>query len=120
VLVDALHAARSGTTLDDIAAIPRGQLHYAQICDAPLGGPFTLEELLHTARQQRLLPGEGGIDLVRLFARLPDELPVSVEIPHHLRVPALGVEEWARQALAASRAVLRDRARGQEQTHDPA
>jgi len=106
ILVDALHAARSSTTLDDIAALPRQHLHYAQICDAPLGGPFTLHELLHTAREERLLPGEGGIDLRRLFACLPADLPVSVEIPHHLRVPPLGALEWARQALAASRAVL--------------
>lgn len=106
VLVDALHAARSSTTLDDIAAIPRSQLHYAQICDAPLGGPFTVEELLHTARQERLLPGEGGIGLARIFAQLPESLPVSVEIPHHLRMPQLGAREWARQALAATRAVL--------------
>ena len=106
VLVDALHAARSSTTLDDIGALPTAHLHYAQICDAPLGGPFTLEELLHTARQERLLPGEGGIDLRRLFARLPPELPLSVEIPHHLRLPQLGELAWARQALAASRAVL--------------
>jgi len=106
VLVDALHAARSSTTLDDIAAIPRSQLHYAQICDAPLGGPFTVEELLYTARQARLLPGEGGIGLARLFAQLPESLPVSVEIPHHLRMPQLGAREWARQALVASRAVL--------------
>lgn len=106
VLVDALHAARSSTTLDDIAAVPRSQLHYAQICDAPLGGPFTLQELLHTAREERLLPGEGGIDLARLFAQLPDTLPVSIEIPHHRRMPQLGVAEWVRQALVASRAVL--------------
>jgi len=106
ILVDALHAARSSTTLDDIAAMPRSQLHYAQICDAHTGGPFTVEELLHTARQERLLPGEGGIRLARMFAQLPESLPVSVEIPNHLRMPQLGVREWARQALAASRAVL--------------
>jgi sugar phosphate isomerase/epimerase len=106
VLVDALHAARSSTTLDDIAALPRAHLHYAQICDAPLGGPFTLAELLHTARLERLLPGEGGIDLRRLFAQLPDDLPVSVEIPHHTRVPQCGELDWARQALQASMAVL--------------
>jgi sugar phosphate isomerase/epimerase len=106
VLVDALHAARSSTTLDDIAAVPRSQLHYAQICDAPVGGPYTVEELLHTARQERLLPGEGGINLTGIFSRLPDGLPVSIEIPHHLRQPQLGAREWARQALAASRAVL--------------
>ena len=37
ILVDALHFGRSTTTLDDIRAIPRELLHYAQICDAVPG-----------------------------------------------------------------------------------
>lgn len=106
VLVDALHVARSATTLADLAAVPRHQLHYGQICDAPAGGPFTVEELIHTARLERLLPGEGGIDLAGIFGQLPPAMPLSVEIPHHVRMPQLGVREWARQALAASRAVM--------------
>src|SRR4051794_15643560 len=63
VLVDALHYARSSTSLADIAAIPRHRLHYIQICDAPAEVPATTEGLIHTARCERLLPGEGGIDL---------------------------------------------------------
>ncbi|WP_432257306.1 sugar phosphate isomerase/epimerase family protein [Cupriavidus sp. TMH.W2] len=110
ILVDALHVARSGTTLDDLRALPRELLHYAQICDAPgsaqLGRAFTVEEMIHTARCERLLPGEGGIDLKGLFAALPADLPVSVEVPHEIRLPKAGQAEWARQALAASRAVL--------------
>ncbi len=106
VLVDALHVSRSRTTPQDIAALPRALLHYAQICDAPVGGPYTVQALIHTARQERLLPGEGAIDLKGLFAALPVDLPVSIEIPHHVRMPTLGAVEWARQALAASRAVL--------------
>jgi sugar phosphate isomerase/epimerase len=106
VLVDALHVARSGTTLADIAGIPRRHLHYAQICDAPAAGPTTLEGLLHTARAERLLPGEGGIGLAGLFAALPADLPVSVEIPSDTRIAALGAEEWARRALVASRSLL--------------
>ncbi len=108
VLVDALHFARSATTLADIAAITRRWLHYAQICDAPAAIPATEEELIHTARQERLLPGEGGIDLRGLFTTLPGDLPVSVEVPNYLRVPQLGEREWARQALAAARALLDD------------
>jgi len=108
VLVDALHYARSATTLADIAALPPRSLHYAQICDAPAEAPRTDEGLIHAARQERLLPGEGGIDLHGLFAALPAELPVSVEVPNYLRVPRLGEREWARQALAAARAVLGD------------
>jgi sugar phosphate isomerase/epimerase len=106
VLVDALHVARSSTSLADIAALAGGTLHYAQICDAPAGGPYTLDELIHTARLERLLPGEGGIALAQMFGLLPQTLPISVEIPHHVRQQSLGAHEWARQALAASRAVL--------------
>ena len=106
VLVDALHFARSATSLADIAAIPRHRLHYAQICDAPSETPPTVEGLIHTARCERLLPGEGGIDLAGVFGSLPKDLPISVEIPNDKRVPAIGGEEWARRALAASKATL--------------
>lgn len=106
VLVDSLHVGRSTTTLDDLRAIPRSMLNYAQICDATPGTHFTDQQLIHTARCERLLPGEGSIDLVGIFDALPRDLPVSVEIPHDLRKPELGVEEWSRQALSASRAVL--------------
>lgn len=106
VLVDALHAGRSRTTLADIAAIPAARLSYAQICDAPGDIPATDEGLIHTARQARLLPGEGGIDLVGIFSQLPTDLPVSVEVPHLERASQLGVREWARQALAATHRIL--------------
>ncbi|MBN9444367.1 sugar phosphate isomerase/epimerase [Bosea sp. (in: a-proteobacteria)] len=106
VLVDALHAGRSRTTLADLAAIPAGRLSYAQICDAPGEIPATDEGLIHTARQARLLPGEGGIDLVGIFSQLPAELPISVEVPHLERTARLGVREWARQALDTARATL--------------
>lgn len=106
VLVDAVHVARSATSLADIAAIPRERLHYTQICDAPAEIPATVEGLLHTARSERLLPGEGGIDLIGLLATLPGDLPISVEIPNEKQVAGLGAEEWARRALAASKRTL--------------
>ena len=113
VLVDALHWARSASSLADVEAIPRTRLHYAQICDAPAGIPNTDAELIHTARAARLLPGEGGIDLVALFAALPRDLPISIEIPNDARIAAIGVETWARQALAATKAVMANSRRAQ-------
>jgi sugar phosphate isomerase/epimerase len=106
VLVDALHFARSATSLDDIAALPAARLSYAQICDAPAEIPDTVEGLIHTARLERLLPGEGGIDIVSLFARLPAALPVSVEVPNEKGVAAFGAEEWARRALETTKRQL--------------
>ena len=109
ILVDALHAARSATTPADLAEIPRAMLSYAQLCDAPGEIPTTQQGLIHTARCARLLPGEGGIDLVGTLAQLPVDLPLSLEIPNEERLPALGAEEWGRRALAAARIIVAKR-----------
>jgi len=106
ILVDALHFARSGCRLEQLDDIPREWLHYAQMCDGAVPGPTTNEGLIFDARCERLLPGEGGIDLRALFKRLPPDIAVSIEIPSESRAPAMGYPEWARQALAATLAVL--------------
>ncbi len=106
VLVDALHFARSASTLAEVAALPRERLHYAQVCDGLVPGPTTNEGLIFDARCARLLPGEGGIGLKALFDALPADLPVSIEVPHDVRAPAMGYEAWARAAFDAARRVL--------------
>ncbi len=102
ILVDALHFGRSSTTLDDIRSIPRELLHYAQMCDAQAGTHFTTEQMIHTARCERLLPGEGNIDLKGLLDALPADLPVSVEIVNSEREAATTPMRWAAICLAAS------------------
>jgi sugar phosphate isomerase/epimerase len=85
-------------------------LHYAQLCDAPtaaqIGRPFTVEEMVHTARCARLFPGEGGIDVKGLFAALPAQLPVSVEVVNFEREQAMTPLAWARECLRVSRDFL--------------
>lgn len=105
LLLDALHFARSGSKLEDIARIPRQWLHYAQICDGP-SQPADTQALIQTARAERLLPGEGEIDLAAIWERLPQDLPVSVEIPHLKRMAEMGVERWAIAAREASQRTL--------------
>ena len=106
ILVDALHFARGANTLADIDTLPRQTLHYAQICDGPADAPPTFEGLIHAARCERLLPGEGGLGLVSLFKHLPAGLPVCIETPSDTRAPVLGWAEWVRQAANATRKVL--------------
>ena len=103
ILVDALHFGRSTTTLDDIRAIPRQLLHYAQICDAQAGLNFTVEQMIHTARCERLLPGDGTIDIKGLFDTLPTDLPVSVEVVNFDCEARTPPATWAAECLAASR-----------------
>ncbi len=108
LLVDALHFGRSTSSLQDIAAVPRALLHYAQIADGVAGLDFSVEQMIHTARSERLLPGEGTIDLKGLFAALPQDLPISVEVVNHPRLRDMGVQAWARLCLEKSRQVLGD------------
>jgi sugar phosphate isomerase/epimerase len=103
ILVDALHAARSTTSLADIASLPHCYMNYLQICDAPSKIPATKAELIHTARCARLLPGDGGIELKTMFATLPQDLPISIEIPNDLLKAQLGIEEWSRRAINRAR-----------------
>lgn len=103
ILVDALHFGRSTTSLDDIRAIPRQLLHYAQICDAQAGMHFSTEDMIHTARCERLLPGDGTIDIRGLFAALPADLPISVEVVNFGREAHTPPANWAAECLARSR-----------------
>jgi sugar phosphate isomerase/epimerase len=106
ILVDALHAARSATSLADLRALPAGMLSYAQLCDAPAETPATDEGLIHTARFARLLPGDGGIDLAGIFAALPPELPISLEVPNQDLKRKHGVPAWVDLCRRSAEAVL--------------
>ena len=106
ILFDALHFGRSDTKLTDIDSMPSNLLHYAQICDAKGGQDFSTEELIMTAREQRLLPGEGDIDIQGLFKRLPKNIPISVELPNFIRSQSIGDKAWAKAALDASKRIF--------------
>ncbi|UEM17868.1 hypothetical protein J4G43_040290 [Bradyrhizobium barranii subsp. barranii] len=96
--------------LADIKAIPAKQLHYWQLCDGPAERPATTEQLIHAAREERMFPGEGGIDLVGLTQAMPDSLTISIEVPTVQLAKTVDAVTRARRALAAGRAVV-ERAR---------
>jgi sugar phosphate isomerase/epimerase len=110
VLVDALHFDRSQSALADLRTIPVHQLHYWQLCDGPAERPATTEQLIHAAREERMFPGEGGIDLVGLTQAMPDSLTISIEVPTVQLAKTVDAETRARRALAAGKAVF-ERAR---------
>ncbi|CAM5184577.1 Sugar phosphate isomerase/epimerase OS=Castellaniella defragrans OX=75697 GN=HNR28_003404 PE=4 SV=1 [Castellaniella defragrans] len=106
VLVDPLHFARSASTLDELAALPKSMIHYAQICDAPAGVPTEASELIHTARRARLPAGEGGIDLAAIFERIPSDTLISVEVPNDELRAGRSAEAWAAHCLETSKRLL--------------
>ncbi len=106
VIVDALHVSRSRTSNRQIEDIPAKWLHYAQICDGPAEIPETLEGLNFAARHERLMPGDGAIDLHGMFAALPAQLPIAVEIPNDKQSAGLSPAVWAERAKRATLNVL--------------
>jgi sugar phosphate isomerase/epimerase len=99
IIIDSLHFARSDSEISDIDATPSYLLHYAQICDAPATIPTTDEELIRDARTCRLIPGEGGIALKDIFSHLPNDLPISIEVPHEVRQAQMSPIEWAKLCM---------------------
>ena len=98
LLVDAIHFYRAGDRLEQLTAVPQRYLHYAQFCDARRGRPSEMQEIIRQARADRLMPGEGGLDLAGLLRALPAELPLSLEIPYARPMPALERARRAREA----------------------
>ena len=106
VLVDTLHAGRSATTLDELRAIPAEWIHYAQLSDAPVPPPGSEAEVIRQAREELLVPGEGGLDLVGQLASLPQSTPISLELPNEPRRRAAGTGAWLELLAAAARATF--------------
>jgi sugar phosphate isomerase/epimerase len=104
VLIDPIHFDRAGNVASQISSVAPEQLAYLQFCDAPAARPTQLEALLHQARAERLLPGQGGLDLRAILRAVPPNAPLSLEIP--MRTSPLPAVERARLALAATRRFL--------------
>jgi len=106
LLIDAFHLDRSGSRIEDIATLPHEWLRFAQLCDVPTIAPATMDDVVAEARAERRFPGEGGLDLVSLLRALPPKLPLSIEVPTQTLARTVGAVARARQALAATQAVL--------------
>ncbi len=103
ILVDTLHFARSRSLPALLRELPAPWFQYAHVCDAPAVSPQTVAGLIHTARHERLFPGEGGIDLRAILDALPAGIPWAVEVPNDALVARWGEREHLRRALQATR-----------------
>ena len=107
IVIDPIHFARGGDSFEDLARVPRKWLHYMQLCDAPAERPADAAGLQFQARYERMIPGEGGLDLPGLLRALPRDLPIAVEVPMTSLARTVGAVERARRLLAATQALLR-------------
>lgn len=103
VLLDALHFYRSDSRLEDLRDLDPRLLGSFQLCDAPAEPP---KDLAFEARNARLLPGQGDLDIHVLMDLLPANLPLGLEVPLTLAHPHLTHLERARMTVAATRRFL--------------
>jgi sugar phosphate isomerase/epimerase len=106
ILIDTLHFCRSRCSLEHLRSLPRSWFRFVQVCDAPAEAPKTKEELIHAARNERRLLGEGGLDVRSILACLPDDIPYSLEIPMSTLSRTLGPEVRAHMAILSARRYL--------------
>jgi sugar phosphate isomerase/epimerase len=106
ILVDALHFDRSRGRIEDLRRIPSQWLHYWQMCDGPAERPLMTEGLIRAAREERMFPGEGGIDLIALTREMPRGITISIEVPTAELAKTMNAEARARRALSGAKAVL--------------
>ncbi len=99
IVLDALHAFRTGAAPAQIAALEPGMVSHLQLCDAAPESP-PRELLAEEARGGRLPPGEGAIPLRAMMAALAPGAALSLEIP--IRAWAgVSVAERARRGAAS-------------------
>lgn len=108
--MDTLHAGRAGVTAAELARTDKKYFNFIHLCDGPAGpdGDPVLDNskdelMLFTAREGRLYPGEGVMDIARMVGALPG-LPLSIELPNLARIQELGAEEYAARCLKTAKA----------------
>jgi hypothetical protein len=65
-----------------------------------------MEGIIRTARDERLFPGEGGIDVRGILACMPQDIPYALEIPRVALTKAVGPEEVALLSLRVAQSHL--------------
>jgi sugar phosphate isomerase/epimerase len=77
-----------------------------QICDAPAERPNDTETLIYHARNERLMPGDGALDLLGILRSVPDDIPIAVEVPMRTLAQTMPAVERAKRIRAKTEALL--------------
>lgn len=105
VLIDSLHFDRSDSRLEQVKALPKARMNYVQLCDGLASYDPSDEGLIKIARSNRLVPGQGDIDLVALIAALPSDMTLAAEVPN-LQLAQLPALERAKINLQAMKSLV--------------
>lgn len=103
IAVDALHLFRTGGSLQKLAAVDPALIGYAQICDGP---DFRISDDYVEEAMNRMIPGAGVFPLREFLALLSAEVDLDIEVPQFSGGAAFDPEQWALDAIAASRSLF--------------
>ena len=82
ILIDSLHFDRSDSNFEQVKALPVQRMNYVQLCDGLSHYDPSDESLIKVARSNRLIPGQGEIDLISLIRALPKNITLAAEVPN--------------------------------------
>ena len=105
IVADTLHLSRIQASPAQLAAQAR-HVAMLQLCDAPAQRPDTREGLVLESRSERIVPGQGAVQLAEFVAALPAGTPLSVETPSDSTVARIGARRWAEELKAGAEQVL--------------
>lgn len=112
IMVDTLHAGRAGVHAEELARTDPKYFNFIHLCDGPAGpdGDPVLDNIkddlmLFTAREGRLYPGEGVMDIVGMVKSMP-RIPLSIELPNLKRIEELGRFGHAKRCLDTAKALF--------------
>jgi sugar phosphate isomerase/epimerase len=110
LLVDILHAGRAGVTAFELARTNPKYFRYIHLCDGPAcpDGDLVFADIndsfmIHTAREARLYPGDGVMDIAGMIRAMPN-LPLSIELPNLENIKKFGAAGHARNCIDQAKA----------------
>ncbi|MDG2001988.1 MAG: TIM barrel protein [Novosphingobium sp.] len=79
LLIDTMHYFRCGATLADLDLLGIEAIRHVQLCDVPM--PALIKDYMEEALYERRAPGDGDLPLGEFLGRIPQGIPVGLEIP---------------------------------------
>jgi sugar phosphate isomerase/epimerase len=101
---DVLHLVRCNVAPAQLKALDPARVGLMQLSDGPLELDAANEDV--EAREERLIPGQGGFPLRDYLAALPGGVPVSLEVPSYRAIRETSPEAWARKVVGETRRLL--------------
>lgn len=106
LLIDTLYVYKTGITPEDLAKVDKNKFGLIHVCDGPVEIPSLDDEgMMAIAREGRLYPGDGVIDIKGLLEAMP-MVPISIELPNAIEMRRRGVYGHAVECLEKTKTLL--------------